>query len=110
MTEEPPVEVTGITLDKASASVQVGDSFKLTATIEPANATDAVVWVSSDETIATVDEDGVVTGVKAGEATIIAEAGSKTAECKVTVTDPVVAPPANVEVTGITLDKTSVTV
>ncbi len=101
VTEEPPVEVTGITLDRTTGSISVGETLTLTATIEPANATDAVLWESSDDTIATV-EDGVVTGVKAGKATITAEAGSKKATCMVTVTEE---PP--VEVTGITLDRTT---
>ncbi len=106
VTEEPPVEVTGITLDRTTGSISVGETLTLTATIEPANATDAVLWESSDDTIATV-EDGVVTGVKAGTAIITAEAGSKKATCTVTVTAAAVVPPAGV--TGITLDKTSAT-
>ena len=58
-----------------------------------------VIWTSSDDTIATVDENGGVTGVKAGNATITAEAGGKTAQCAVTVT----AKPV-VNVTGISLN------
>jgi len=109
VTELPPVEVTGITLDKTTGSIKVGETLTLKATLEPAGATDAVIWESSDTAIATV-KDGVVTGVKAGTADITAEAGSKKAVCKVTVTadTPIITPP--VEVTGITLDKTNASI
>ena len=57
----------------------------LTYTITPENATDkTVTWTSSDETVATV-ENGVIKAIKAGEATITAKAGDKTATCAVTV-------------------------
>ena len=93
------VAVTGITLDKATAEVTEGESLTLVATVAPDNATDkTVVWSSSDETVATV-KDGVVTTLKAGEATITAKAGEQTATCVVTVKAKVIA------VTGITLDK-----
>jgi len=93
------VAVTGITLDKATAEVTEGESLTLVATVAPDNATDkTVVWTSSDETVATV-KDGVVTTLKAGEATITAKAGEQTATCVVTVKAKVIA------VTGITLDK-----
>ena len=53
--------------------------------MEPENATDkAIVWTSSDNAVATV-ENGVVTAVKAGTATITAACGSAKAECTVTV-------------------------
>ena len=109
---EDPIVVTGITLDKTTATVEEGAKVTLTATVTPDNATDkTVTWSTSNEAIATVS-DGVVTGVKAGEVTITAKAGDKSATCTVTVTakqstedpdDPIV-------VTGITLDKTTATV
>ena len=98
------VAVTGVTLDKNEASITVGDKVTLTATVTPDNAANKkVTWDSSNEEVATVDENGVVTGLKAGDATITVktEDGGKTAECKVTVTEKTVA------VTGVTLDKTS---
>ena len=59
----------------------------LTATVKPADATDpTVTWTSSNPAVATVDETGKVHAVAAGEATITAQAGDKTATCKVTVT------------------------
>lgn len=97
--KEPPVEVTGVTLDQAEAAVEVGSTVTLTATVEPENATDKTVkWSSSDETIATV-ADGVVTGVACGEATITVKAGKFEATCVVTVSNAV-------DATGVTLDQT----
>ncbi len=59
---------------------EAGKTFKLTADIQPGNATDkTVVWSSSDETVATVSDDGTVTIKDVGNATITAEAGGKKA-------------------------------
>lgn len=82
------VAVTGITLDKETVQLKVGKTTKLTATVEPDNATDkTVVWSSGDETVATVSEDGTVTAVAEGTATITAGTpdGAQTATCTVTV-------------------------
>ena len=66
------IEETGVTLDNSTLDIGVGDTATLTATVTPDNATDkTVTWTSSDDTVATV-ENGVVTGVKAGTATITA--------------------------------------
>ena len=81
-----PVAVTGVTISGGS-SVNVGATITLTATVSPEDAANkAVTWESSDETIAAV-ADGVVTGVKAGTATITVttEDGSKTDTHSVTV-------------------------
>ena len=59
---------------KAADVVAVGATEQITATVKPANT--KVTFTSSDETIAKVDEKGVVTGVKAGEVTITAKAGN----------------------------------
>ena len=83
------VPATGVTLDKTTASLEVGKDVTLTATVAPADSTDAVVWSTSDATIATV-AGGKVTALKAGTVTITAKAGDKTATCTVTVTAPVV--------------------
>ena len=91
------VLVTGVTLDKETLELFTGDTASLTATVQPDNATTkAVTWSSSDNTIATV-EDGTVTAMKAGEATITVTTvdGSKQAACTVTVTDPVYKMTAN---------------
>ncbi len=97
------VALTGITLDKQTASLLVGATTKLTATKTPANTTDttAITWTSSDTAVATVAADGTVTAKAAGTATITATCGEKTATCAVTVTAD--AKPC----TGITLDETA---
>ena len=86
----PVVSVTGVTLNKATITLLVGGSETLTATVAPKDAANKkVAWKSSDAAVATVDANGKVTGVKAGEATITVttEDGGKTATCKVTVSD-----------------------
>lgn len=98
------VAVTGVKLDKTEANVTVDGQITLKATVSPDNAGNKEVeWSSSDSTIASVDNNGVVTGHKAGTATITVKTkdGGKTATCKVTVTDKVVA------VTEVKLDKTT---
>ena len=98
------IAVTGVTLNKTATSLLVGGSETLTATVAPANATNKkLTWKSSNPAVASVDANGKVTGVAAGEATITVttEDGAKTATCKVTVTIPV---------TGVTLNKTSTTI
>ena len=58
-------------------------TFQLNATVYPEDATEqTITWSSSDESIATVDENGLVTGVSEGKATIIAAAGGKQAKCE----------------------------
>ena len=83
------VPVSQITLNKAETSISVGNSETLTATVAPENAANkALKWASSDEDVAIV-ENGIVTAVKAGAATITATAmdgSGKSATCKVTVT------------------------
>ena len=78
--------VSGVALDKTSAELQVGKTLTLTAAVTPDNATDkAVAWTSSNDAVATVDANGVVTAKAEGTATITATAGGKTATCTVTV-------------------------
>ena len=84
-----PIEVTGVTLNKETTSIKEGETEKLIATIAPDNATDqTVTWESSDNTIATVADNGTVTAVAKGEATITVTTtdGGETATCEVTVT------------------------
>ena len=98
----PVVSVTGVTLNKTSTSSQVGGTETLTATVSPKDAANKkVTWKSSNAAIASVDANGKVTGVKAGEATITVttEDGGKTATCKVTVSD------KEIKVTGVKLNK-----
>lgn len=66
------VSVDGVTLNRASSYLSVGDTINLIATVTPIGATDtSVTWSSSDETVATV-ENGLVTAVAEGKATITA--------------------------------------
>ena len=95
------IPVTGVTLDKPTLSLQVGATETLNATVEPNDASyKAVGFTSSDDTVATVDNDGLVTAVAPGTADITVESiadGSKTAKCTLTVTEPV-SEPENVQV------------
>ena len=82
------ISVESIKLNKTELSLVKGATETLTATVLPTTATDkTVTWESSDTAVATV-ENGVVTAVAAGNATITAKAGDKTATCAVTVTNP----------------------
>lgn len=96
---------TRITLAASAANVAVGETVQLTANIEPEDAPiRGVVWSSGDEKIATVDENGVVTGIKRGNARIVATAkdGSNVrANISVKVVQ---------KAEGVTLDKPEVTV
>ena len=86
--EAPVVDVTGVTLNKETTTIFVGASETLEATVAPVNATNqGVTWESDDTDVATVDANGKVTGVGAGEATITVTTadGGETAECVVTV-------------------------
>ena len=89
------VPVTGVTLDQESLTLQEKGSATLTATVEPANATNkAVTWSSDKPEVATVEGGKVIT-VGAGNATITVttEDGTFTATCKVTVTHSMVHTP-----------------
>lgn len=82
--------VTGVTLNKTAVTLAVGDKLTLVATVAPANAANKdVIWESSADSNVTVDE-GVITAVAAGTATITVKTldGNKTATCTVTVKTP----------------------
>ena len=103
---EQTVKVTGVTLDKTSLNLEINDSAKLTVAVKPDNATNKnVTWASSDASVASVDQNGNVKALKAGTATITVTTkdGSHKATCTVTVNAEV----EDVKVTGVTLDKTS---
>lgn len=97
--DKEPVAVEEVKLDATAVRVPRGGEYQLTATVLPEDATyDAVAWASDDESVATVDEKGLVTAVSLGTAKIKASVGEKYAECEVTVYG---------AATGITLDKTT---
>ena len=75
--------VNSVTLDRTAASVEVGKTITLTATVNPTGAA-TVTWESANPDIATVS-NGVVTGIKEGNTIIVATADSKTATCIITV-------------------------
>lgn len=90
-TEPEVVKVSGITLNPdISLKIEEGNSSKITATVVPSNATNSSVkWVSSSPDVATVDDSGNVTALKAGSTTITCTAvdgSGVSAVCPVTVT------------------------
>ena len=80
------IALTGISLNKTTASLTAGNTLTLSVTYKPANTTDSktVKWSTSNSTVASVS-GGKVTGKKAGTATITAKVGTKSASCRVTV-------------------------
>ncbi len=95
-----PVTVASVRLNKTSLELYPGDVFELIATVYPEEAEDkTITWSSSDTDIVTV-ENGVVTAVAIGTATINAQAGNYMAECKVTVNP--------IEVTSVSLNRESI--
>ena len=84
------IHVTDVTLDETSVFLDVGATKTLTATVLPENATDkSATWTSNKPSVATVDNNGKITAVTQGTATIVVAThdGGKTATCKVTVDD-----------------------
>lgn len=83
-----PVAVESVTLNAHNASLYVGESGRLVATVLPDNATDkTVTWASDEPGVASVDQNGVVTAVSEGTAVITATAGGKSDSCIITVID-----------------------
>ena len=102
------IKVTGVTVGPSTATVAIGKTITLVASIIPYNATNQnVSWSSSDSSIASVDKNGVVTGIKVGTAviTVTTEDGGYTATSTVTVEKSPVVP-----VTGVKLDKTTASI
>lgn len=101
--EVPVINVESVSLSKTSHSMVEGEVFTLSATVSPSNADNKdVSWSSNDATVASV-ENGMVTALKAGSATITVKTidGGKTASCNVTVT------PKVFPVESVSLDHTS---
>ena len=83
----PAVHATAVTVDKEEITLNVGDTYQLVATMTPEDAVDVIEWNSAKPGVATV-ENGLVTAVGVGEATIWILAGwEASATCKVTVND-----------------------
>ena len=100
------VSVTEVGLNKTSTTLIEGETETLVATVMPENATDkSVVWESGNESAATVSQEGLVTAVGEGKATITVKTndGGFSASCEVTVNKKVIA------VTGVKLSAASMT-
>ena len=79
------IHATSVSLDSTEKTAERYDDFQLTATIAPLNFTDAVVWTSSNEEVATVSDTGYVEICGVGTAVITVTAGNVKAVCKITV-------------------------
>ena len=66
------VKIESITLSKNAAELKEGESVTLSAVVAPENTTESYGWKSADESVATVDENGVVTAVAPGNTNILA--------------------------------------
>ena len=101
------VKVTNVKLDKETATMTVGETLKLTATVYPENAKNKKVsWRSENEKIGTVSSDGTVTALSPGKLYIICttEDQEKTARCVIDVEAPVI------KATGVSFDVSDITV
>lgn len=81
------VNKTKVVINKTSASIERDETLKLSATTSNGSI---VTWKSSKSSIATIDENGTVTGIKPGKTTITVKADSTTATCIITVKSPTV--------------------
>lgn len=97
--KEPPtplvdsMKVEGLTTNTATATLKVGATQQLSATKAPDYSKAPITWVSSDASVATVSETGLVKALKAGTVNITAQAGDKFATVKVTVNKSTTPPP-----------------
>lgn len=98
------INATGVSINPSSATINIGSTKVLTATVKPSNATTkTITWSSNNTNVATVSASGVVTGKKAGTAKITAKtANGKTATATITVN--------NINVTSVKLNRTSATI
>ena len=95
--------LTGISLDKQEVTIKKGDTVKLEVIYNPDDTSDSkeVTWTSSDDTVASVDDNGLVTALKDGTTTITAQVGNLIAECTVNVRE--------VPLEGIDLNQNAIT-
>lgn len=94
------VSAKSVKLNKKKVTIKKGKKVSLKANILPKTCTDDVVWKTSNSNVATV-KNGVITGVKAGKATITVKVGTKSAKCTVTVNE--------IKATSIKISKSKVT-
>ena len=99
------VHVTSVSLDQSSLELSVGEIYEFVATVLPENATNKeLIWSSSDESVLTVN-DGVITAIKEGKATITVKSkdGFKSSNCEVIVNKE----PSIIHVTSVSLNETT---
>lgn len=104
--EEEVVKVTGVSLDKISMTLERDQTAKLVATVKPSNSKNKKVsWSSSNLDVVEVDENGKLTAIAPGTAiiTVTTDEGGYMSTCAITVSK------AKVKVTGISLDRTFIT-
>ena len=101
--EVQPVAVSSVTLKQKDNTIAVNTRLQLNATVQPTNATNkTLTWSSSDNSIAKVDKNGVVKGIKPGKVTItVKTSNNKTATCIIRV---------NIPAKSISLSKTTLTI
>lgn len=102
--------VTGILLDKSTTTISVGNSQTLIPTVAPSDASNKdIIWRSSNQQVATVDDNGIVKSVSIGNATITATTveGNYSAQCVVTCIASQVNPPSGGGSVSITSNSTS---
>ena len=116
--DETDLSCQGITFEQQSATLsQVGETFQIKADLTPADTTDPVSYASSDEAVATVTDDGIVTAVGNGEATITVVCGeiqeTFTVTCSIQTEDPTIPTVPDVDLpvvpAGFTLKKEDIT-
>ena len=93
------VAATGITLNRNTLTLKAGETYQLTATLTPVNASTKVEWSVSNNVVSVTD-DGKITANRGGACLVTATAGSVKAQCSVTVTE--------VEITRVRFDEYSV--
>jgi len=102
-------EITSVALNRTAMSIEEGASDTLRATINPSDTTDSkeLTWKSSNTSVATVDQNGVVTAVKKGVATITVQTvNGRRAECKITVNPAV----ENIPIVSVSLNKSKLNI
>lgn len=102
-TIEVSAPCTGIKINASQLIIEKGLEHTLIATVYPSSCTEDIVWKSSNETIVSVDSNGVITGISAGQCNVTATCGKYTSTCVVTVQIKTVAIALND--TNITLTK-----
>lgn len=84
--KQKPIPATAISISPTEQTLKAGETLNITTTITPNNTTDTVSWKSSNATVASVDNTGLVTAKTKGSATITATINGISATCAITVT------------------------